>query len=285
MSARAVARRLELAGLLPLALLAAAPARSAVHGQVDVSADVHARVLGVDVASAQVARVGSGVTLRFDEISDNLDVTAWFEPVTALQDMEEHVPAGYPVFALATAQLLDGSRTEPRDLLSIDSKLEDVEVIWSGANAGVPDGAAIDAAAEDGGDLLLSFDVTVALDGLVVDDEDIVRWSVADGWVEVLDLADFGVPSELDLDGLELRSSGALWLSFDGSGEIEGIFFDDDDVLELAPATASWRKVLDGADDLGLADGADLDALGVPPLIFRDGFETGNTSRWSQAAP
>ena len=280
----AIRSRSRLATLVA-GLLAAAPAAAA-SGQVELSNDIAAPVLGLVTEPGQVARVGPTAQLRFHELESEVDLSAWLVPTGPIEGNTGVTATGaYPVFAIATPESLDGTFVSPQDLVTIHSDTEAFEVFWRGEDAGLPPGVAIDAVAQRGDTLLLSFDVAVAIGPFVFEDEDIAFWNLNGGWIGAIGLASRGVPQELDLDGLEERSNGALWLSFDGSATIDGIAFDDDDVLALRLDTNLWTKVVDGGADYGLPDGADLDALGVPRFIFADGFDSGDTSRWSLTAP
>lgn len=162
-------------------------------------------------------------------------------------------------------------------------------VLLDGSGAGLPDGARIDALGwrRQGGvaSLLLSTDLTVELPGgLVAEDEDVVAWDGA-VWSLVLDGSAAGVADGLDLDGIDRDPvTGELFVSFDGSGNLNGLDFDDDDALAWDGST--WTLAFSG-DDLGASFAAgDLDALGVlTPNLFRDGFESGTTAEWSATAP
>jgi hypothetical protein len=258
--------------------------RNATAGVVDVSLDLAVELEEQTVEPGEVVRIGETVVHQFYDGPEGVELSAWLEVWTPLEGT-----GGYglwrdnPLFSPGTAFRKSGTTVSTRDLATLDPDTEDVEVAWSGEAAGVPRGAAIDAVAQVGEDWLLSFDVSIELGAIRADDEDIVVWNALDGWVGVMDMGAAGVPAELDLDGLEAHGFERLWMSFDGSGEIEGLYFDDDDVLLLHDGV--WSLALDGGIDLALASGVDLDALGVPPMIFTDGFETGNTARWSSAVP
>jgi hypothetical protein len=142
-------------------------------------------------------------------------------------------------------------------------------IVFSSANAGLPAGTDVDAVAvEADSDLLLSFDTTVALSGVVVDDEDVVRVDTLGGApVVVYDGSAQGVPAGLDLDGVYRNlDDNHLLLSFDGSGSLGGIPFDDEDVLDFNPASSTYAFAYDGsAPPAAWVAGADLDAVSSFP--------------------
>jgi hypothetical protein len=137
-------------------------------------------------------------------------------------------------------------------------------LVFDGSVEGVPDGARIDAVSDaDDGGLLLSFDITVALGGTTFDDADLVHFDAAGPTFSLLfDSAAASVPAALDLDAAHfLFATGGLLMSFDSSGSLGGVSFDDEDVLEYDPGSGIWALSVDTqAFEPGWA-GADLDAL------------------------
>jgi hypothetical protein len=132
---------------------------------------------------------------------------------------------------------------------------------------GLADGVGTDAISETaGGDLILSFDTTVDLGGgLIVDDEDLVSFDGAsfsllfDGSVE-------SVPRSLDLDAAHLLlENGNLILSFDTSGTIGGVTFDDEDLLEFTPGPGTWEMAYDGSALHAEWPPADLQSIVIVP--------------------
>jgi len=172
---------------------------------------------------------------------------------------------------------------------TIDAGPEDVvawngstyEVVFDGSAAGIPAGASVDAVSEGPKfGLLLSFDVTIPVGMLAADDADILAWDGMSLSI-AFDSASAGVPASLDLDALDVDATDdSVYVSFDVSGKLGGVDFDDHDLLHFDGMT--WTKV--SYPGLGQAgtDAADLDAADyVTPGIFSDGFETSDRSRWS----
>lgn len=142
-----------------------------------------------------------------------------------------------------------------------------ITIELDGGAAGIPLDAAIDALALTGaGELLLSFDTTVALPGLTVGDEDIARWN-GGLWTLFFDGSSEGVSEDLDVDGAHYAPAlDALSMSFDRSGSISGLAFDDEDVLGFDRSGATWSFEFDGsARDAALA-AADLVAVPEPGI-------------------
>ncbi len=124
-------------------------------------------------------------------------------------------------------------------------------------------GVDVDAVSMIEDDLLLSFDVSVTLGSVEADDEDLVRW-LYPGAALFFDGSAAGVPPELDLNAAHLLRNGHLLLSFDGSGTVGGIDFDDEDILEYDPAGSTWQLAWDGsARHPNELPPADIDALVV----------------------
>ena len=190
---------------------------------------------------------------------------------------------GTPLFVLEGWEMLDGvGLVGPADVVARDGESYVVEL--DGTVVGVPPGVAIDGLAEVGpGSFLLSFDTAVTLPGgVVAQDEDVVLAS-GGAFSIAVDLTGI-VPDGLDLDGLDRSSDGAVWyFSFDGSGRLGGVPFDDEDIVAWDGA---WSLFYD-ADAVDPAWAAvDLAAFSVLPRgIFADGFESGDVAAWSAATP
>ena len=71
--------------------------------------------------------------------------------------------------------------------------------------------------------------------------------------------------SALDLDGARDFGNGRLGLSFDGTGQVGGVDFEDEDVLEYDSVMDTWSLAYDGSvQHSALGGGPDLDAVSVP---------------------
>jgi len=182
-----------------------------------------------------------------------------------------------------TVTLPGGLVADPGDVVqtNFDGTAAYTMVFDASAN-GVPPGAMVDAIAfvnSIGGDILLSFDTTVALPGpITADDEDLVR-KTGSSFTILFDGTAAGVPTGLDLDGANLVYANAhLLLSFDDSGTVGGVNFTDEDILEYTPSGSTWEMAYDGsalhsdwpAANLGGANVlTDIDSDEIP-----DEFET-----------
>lgn len=195
---------------------------------------------------------------------------------------------GRVVFALDTFADLAGLPVGRDDLVVWNGSAH--AAYLDGAAIGVPPGAAIDAVARRRSagvvTTLLSFDVAVALPGgVTADDEDVVGWN-GSLWTLELDGSAIGVPPGLDLDGFDRDPvDGTLFLSFDGSGELGGVAFDDEDVV--AYDGVDWSLAFDASAHVDATFAAgDLAALGTRTVnVFADDFESGDALEWSLRVP
>lgn len=229
------------------------------------------------------------VTLGFNA-QDTADEDVVFDGLAGLVGLASlgSIPAeadvaGYDLLAngdqllcFDTTVVLAGPLTlEPGDVVRRAGSTYSLE--FDASANGVPAGTACDALAHDGsGLLLLSFDVSVSLPGgVMADDEDLVRLDAPSAWTLAFDASAAGVPSELDVDGAHLLPGGNVALSFDGSGSVGGVDFDDEDVVEYDPGTTTWSLAYDGsAADPDLV-AADVNAIALPEpsllLLFGSG--------------
>lgn len=173
--------------------------------------------------------------------------------------------AGGQLFVLDTAATLSGGVTaEPRDVVRRSSSGV-YSIALDGSAIGIPAGSHIDAltVAVGSGDIVFSLDTTATLGAINAADEDLVRWNGA-SFSLLFDGSAAGVAEAADLDAADLAgSSGDLLVSFDVSGNIDGVSFDDEDVLAYDPAAHAWTLYanLSARDTAWRA--SDLDALHV----------------------
>jgi hypothetical protein len=168
---------------------------------------------------------------------------------------------GDQLLAFDTTLTLPGSLTvRPGDVVRFNGTTYSLE--FDAAANGIPDGVMTDAVGEiSPNDLLLSFDVTITLGSMTVAPQDLVRFK--DGaFTLFFDGSLAGVPVGLNLDAIDcLRRNGDLLLSFDGSGTVGGVAFDDEDVLEYTPGSNSWMLAYDGSLQHAAWPPADLAAV------------------------
>ena len=221
--------------------------------------------LFADDAASRVSLSGAVAGIALGPLPRNADLTAY--------DSKDN---GQRLIALDITVDFGFGPIQPRDVVGwIDLT---PSLYFDGSTAGVPAGARIDALGhvrQTGAQAtLLSFDVTVLLPGgLVAADEDVVAWDGA-AWSMFFDGSANGVPAPFDVDGYDRDpTTGTQYFSFDTSGIIAGVYFDDEDVVAFDGS--DWSLVYDASAnaEITLAKG-DLDALGVRlSRLFMDGFE------------
>ena len=132
-------------------------------------------------------------------------------------------------------------------------------IAFDAAANDLPRDVNVDAVAVSPGGLFLSFDISVRLEGTTFEDEDVVQFVGGSPAFEAsFTGADAGVPSELDLDGVQAIGPQRLLVSFDGSGRIEGVGFNDEDVLEYHTDDGTWELAYAGVSNHAGWAAADL---------------------------
>ena len=186
-----------------------------------------------------------------------------YDPVPSLFLASFDVTAALPGLAA-------GSPAEPRDVVSWDPATGLFAMVFDGSTAGVPAGAQVDGVSLDAaGDLVLSFDVTTALPGVgAVDDEDVVTFS-AGSFSMLFDGSANGVGPSLDVDGVHrVVGTNVLLLSFDVSGSLGALAFDDEDVIAFDLVAGTFAMYADASlsDPLSWRQ-ADLVAVPEPGVL------------------
>jgi hypothetical protein len=253
-----------------LALFALTPARPAaaqnkVHFSPDVTADLGS-VSGSVVTDEDVALDDNAGTVTLlpapgvGPIPPNAEVNGYIS-----------MAGGDKLVSFDTTIALPGlaGPAEPRDVVRFNAAGGTYSLFFDGSATGVPANSRVDAVALDASnDLLLSFDITVSLPILgPVDDEDVVRF--AGGLFSMLfDGSAQGVAPNLDVDAVaEEPTTGDLLLSFDGSGTVGGVIFDDEDVVAFNSAGPSFSMYTDSS----LSDATDwppTDLIALPEPGF-----------------
>jgi hypothetical protein len=250
-----VATALLVAGLLFAAPLRAATQLEWVSVSPDVTVELNATTFDdEDVAVDNLS--GVVVAASLGSLPESADVTAYH----LFDD-------GDQLLSFDTTVTLPGSVTaEPGDVVRYDGAIYVLE--FDASLQSIPNGVITDAVSTNaGGDLLISFDTTVELAAvsgtITVDDEDLVLFN-GSSFSLVIDGSAAGVPGALDLDGVHDLGNGKLALSFDGSGQLGGVDFDDEDVLEFDPSGPTWAMLYDGSAQHATLAATDADAISLP---------------------
>lgn len=166
--------------------------------------------------------------------------------------------SGDELFSVDHTTVLGAVTAEPRDVVRLLGGV--FSLAFDGSVSSIPARARVDAVGGVLGspDLLLSFDVGVTLPAVgFVADEDVVLLS-AGVYSLFFDGSANGVAARLDLDAVDqLNPSGDLVVSFDVSGSVGGVAFDDEDALRFAPGPGTWSMYFDASaadPDYGASD-------------------------------
>lgn len=159
-----------------------------------------------------------------------------------------------------TVSLAGGIVASPGDVMRFNGSTYTTE--FDASAQGIPTGVRTDAVSISSNGLILSFDTTTSLPGgLVVADEDLVRWS-AGTYSIALDGSTAGVASSLDIDAVQDLGGGAYAVSFDTAGSLSGTVFADEDLMRWNGTSWSLEYDASASDSDWLA--ADLSAVVVP---------------------
>lgn len=258
---RVALRRLGLAAIVLVGFAGPASAATSLDS-VSASPDVTVELSSTTFDDEDVAvdnLLGIVVPASLGSLPANASVTAY-----------HLLGNGDQLFSLDTAAELAGPLfVEQRDVVRYDGLAYSLE--FDGSGSSVPEGSAIDAIAMRGADMLLSFDTTVELPTAVpqpitASDEDLVSFDGTEFSSSLFfDGSAEGVSDAVDLDGVDvLDLNGHYLLSFDTSGRVDGVDFDDEDVLEFDPVVGTWELNVDGSVEHAEWAPADLDALYAP---------------------
>jgi hypothetical protein len=222
--------------------------------------------------SPDIAGLFGGVLVRDEDVAvdDLMSGTSLLSlgilPVGADVDAVAEEAGGAVLLSLDTHAALGGLAVSPADVVRWDGVA--FTLVFDAAAAGVPAGADADAVAVDpaSGDLLLSFDATLALGAITAADEDLARWDGV-AWSLFFDGSTAGIPSALDVDAAHLQADGTLLVSFDTPGAVDGVSFHDEDVLAFDLGTGDWSIAVDGSVLHFAWVAADLDALAARGVL------------------
>ena len=184
---------------------------------------------------------------------------------------------GDRLFVLDTTVVLPGTAlvARPQDVVRWEGNAYDL--VFQGQSQGVPPTARIDALSRTPeGDLVFSFDISLELDGVVADDEDLLRFDGAT-FSMLFDGSAAGIGPGFDLDAAHVLPDGSLLISLDIGGQLGSAVFGDEDVMKRNVQSSAWSLAIDGSALAAALLAADLKSLFVgviEGLIFRDGFES-----------
>jgi hypothetical protein len=256
-------RRLESIALAPVLLAVALIPRAAAALTPIDSAD-----LSPDITVTLDSQTITDEDVAADSITSGTITKALLGSLPEASDLSAYhaLAGGNHLLAFdITVALAGGVTTHPGDVVRYDGANYTIE--FDASAESVPDGVGTDAVTMSaGGNLVLSFDTTVALSGSTYFDEDLVEFDGA-SFSSFFDGSAAGLDPALDVDGAHVfASTGNLGLSFDISGSIGGVDFDDEDVLEYDPTVPTWEMAWDAsAERTEWEAGADVNAVYFVP--------------------
>lgn len=161
---------------------------------------------------------------------------------------------GSALFSVNATAEIAGTVMRPADVFQ-DNGVK----ILDAATEGVADGANLDAVSRVPGpcDLVVSFDVTVGLDGTIFRPDDLIRFGGGS-----FSMFREGAGSG-NLDAVHVLDTGSVLASFAAPVPNLGIAFADHDVIEQTQAGAEWELAFEPASIDASWDPADTDALYV----------------------
>ena len=244
---------------LPLLLLitgavSQAGAQELITASPDITIAVNSGAVVTDEESAVDNQLGITLKESYGSIPSGAEIVALGRDVD-----------GDSLLAFDTAvSLAGGVVASPGDVMRFDGSIYTTE--FDASAQGIPMGVRTDAVSVSSIGLILSFDTTTNLPGgLVVADEDLVRWS-AGAYSIALDGSAVGVSSNLDIDAVQDLGGGAYAVSFDTTGSLNGIVFADEDLMRWNGTSWSLEYDASASDSDWLA--ADLNAVVVPEPGF-----------------
>ncbi len=173
-------------------------------------------------------------------------------------------------FSLDADVLLDSVLYADEDVIFWNGSA--FSLAWDGSANGIPVAADLDALhvvrGEAPFEIFFSLDVDARLGALnLVADEDAILFREGEGFVAVaFDGSAEGVAPGANLDALTLLDETSWLLSFDSAGSIDGLAFDDADLVSWNPQVHAFQPspVLDAAA-LGLPSAIDVSSARAIP--------------------
>lgn len=265
---------------------------AAVYATPSAAVDLQGIVTSVDAATI----IGQQTVRDADLVSMKPDGGC----LTVLQAIADLLPDGVDVDALSildddtlvfsTSVTFDlgGVEVHDEDLVAYDGSV--MTLFFDGSAAGLPAAADIDAvhvASQTPLKLYYSLDAPATVAGLVIADDDIVELfrgvhTVVHAGTDIF----AGQEARADID--------ALWVDPDA---FEYVISVDVSIARATGRTAAededlvrWvggqlRPLFVGASAGLDAPGLDIDAVHIRTNLFADGFESGDTTRWSSTTP
>ncbi len=176
------------------------------------------------------------------------------------------------LFSLKNNQTLGGVSFRREDIVEYNLTDQSFSKFFDGSDVGLK-GFRIDAfEVIDDNEILFSFERPKNINGIQVDDSDIVKFTPtssgdnSSGSFELyFDGSDVGLTEGgEDIDGLSVDPlTKDLLISTRGSFNVSGISGKDEDILRFNPDTGAWSIEFDGSDVDLTGHSEDIDAIGI----------------------
>jgi hypothetical protein len=185
-------------------------------------------------------------------------------------------PNGQVLFAVDIGVMLGGTYFAPADVIRFNGSTFSKE--FDSAAAGVPTGVHCDGVARwgDTGKLLLSFDRTFSVAGIVIRPADVIAYSAGAFGPKILDAQALDLPANLNVDAVDTaRTRDYVLVSFDTGGSINGITFTAADIMQLDRHSWTWSKRFAMRSFSDRWDSANLDGLAAVNIdtVFQGDFD------------
>ena len=253
--------------LLPVAL---AVAQSPAISQLQYSADTGANIVGPGQYAARQDYVvdnqvsGARTRVRIPGLPERAN----------LRDFQID-SNGDVLFALDVGVTLGSTYFTPADVIKYSGG--SFSKVFDATAAGVPAGVHCDGVARSGksGPLLLSFDRTFSVGAVTIRPADVIAYSAGAFGAKVLDAKALGLAASLNVDAVDaLATTTDLLVGFDTGGNVGGVSFTHEDILQLHLANGHWSKRYSLGSFSDRWGTAHLDGLAATnDTIFQDGFE------------
>lgn len=237
--------------LINAALVSVAATASTALNEVHLSSNIHTRVLssgggGLVISDDEIAvyDIAAGQVSSNAELGalDRSDVDAYHAAD----------PCGPALYSLNNTAEIGGTVMRPADVFTTNGIK-----IFDAVDEGVADGAGVDAVALEPAscELILSFDVTVELDGTVFRPDDLMRF--VGGTFSMFREG----PGAGNLDAVHVLDIGSVLASFAAPVPDLGIALTDQDVVEQSQPGGAWELAFEPAPLDTSWESADTDAL------------------------
>ncbi|MEM6254971.1 MAG: Ig-like domain-containing protein, partial [Cyanobacteria bacterium P01_D01_bin.156] len=181
-------------------------------------------------------------------------------------------------FSLESTANLNGITFRDEDIIKFDSESQSFNLYFDGSDVG------LNSSEIDGFDIisdteiLFSFNTSATIEGIVVDDSDIVLFTASElgdntsgSWSLYLDGSDVGLGNNSeDIDGLQLLKDGSLLVSTQGGFNVPGVRGADEDLIRFTPKSwgntsiGTWSIYTDGSDiSLDSSGGENISAVAI----------------------